>query len=117
VDRATCSRQLLKETVQKGTDAFFLKHYKYLRATDHWGLEILSINQERFSGTYATWLGIPVFLNVIAGGIKTSLFCTIIGESNATVRVRIGNQWDVDIYKEMVMTVDEFSHAGYEPGH
>lgn len=68
----------------------------------------MPIDQEKFSDTYATWMGIPVFLNVIAGGIKTSLFCTIIGESNATVRVRIGNQWDVDTYKEMVLAVDEF---------
>jgi hypothetical protein len=39
---------------------------------------------------------------------KTSLFCTIIGESDATVRVRIADQWDVEIYKEMVLTVDAF---------
>ena len=67
-------------------------------------------DQEKLSNIYASWMGIPVFLNVIAGGIKTSLFCTIIGESNATVRVRIGNQWDVDIYKEMVLAVDEFPY-------
>ena len=75
----------------------------------------MSIDQKTIPDTFATWMGIPVFLNVIAGGIKTSLFCTIVGESNATVRVRIGNQWDVDIYKEMVLAVDEFSHAGMDP--
>ena len=56
----------------------------------------------------------PVFLCVITGGTKTSLFCTIIGESDATVRVRIADQWDVDIYKEMVMAVDAFPHAGMD---
>jgi hypothetical protein len=74
----------------------------------------LSIDQEKIPDTYTTWMGIPVFLNVTAGGIKTSLFCTIIGETNDTVRVRIADEWDVDIYKEMIVVVDAFPHAGMD---
>ena len=59
-------------------------------------------------------MGMRVFLNVTTGGTKTCLFCTIIGESDATVRVRIADQWDVDIYKEMVLAVDAFPHTGMD---
>ena len=58
--------------------------------------------------TYQIWMGVPVFLNITAEGIKTSLFCTIIGESNDAVRVRIADEWDVEIYKEMISDVDAF---------
>jgi len=74
----------------------------------------MSSDQEKLPDTYTTWMGMPVFLHVTAGGIKTTLFCTIIGESDSTVRVRIGNQWDVDIYKEMVQAVDAFPHAAMD---
>jgi len=74
----------------------------------------MSSDQEKLPGTYTTWMGMPVFLNVTTGEIKTSLFCTIIGESDATVRVRIADQWEVDIYKEMVLAVDAFPHAGMD---
>jgi hypothetical protein len=72
----------------------------------------MASDQEKLSGTYTTWMGLPVFLNIITGKIKTSLFCTIIGESDATVRVRIADEWDVEIYKEMVQAVDAFPHTG-----
>jgi len=74
----------------------------------------MASDQEKLPGTYATWMGSPVLLNVITGEIKTSLFCTIIGESDATVRVRIADQWDVDIYKEMILAVDAFPHTGMD---
>lgn len=75
----------------------------------------MSRSQQQSPDTYTTWMGIPVFLNVITGEAKTSLFCTIIGESDATVRIRIADQWDVDIYKEMILVVDAFPHEGMGP--
>jgi hypothetical protein len=71
----------------------------------------MSNGHDKLADTYTTWMGKPVFLNLTAGGIKTALSCTIIGESNSTVRVRIGNQWDVDIYKEMILLVDALPRA------
>lgn len=62
--------------------------------------------QTHSRGSLATWVGIPVSLRIAAGGTKTSLLCTIIGEAEATVRVRIGDQWDVDIFKEMILAVE-----------
>ena len=74
----------------------------------------MSSDQEPLPRNYTTWMGMPVFLNVTTGEIRTPLFCTIIGESDATLRVRIADQWDVDIYKEMILVVDAFPHAGMD---
>ena len=63
---------------------------------------------------YTIWMGMPVFLKITAGDVRTTLFCTVLGESDATLRVRIADQWDVDIYKEMILVVDAFPHAGMD---
>ena len=59
------------------------------------------------SSAYSPWLGRPVALRVSAGELQTKLCCIVIGESEAAVRVRIGGIWDVDIYKEMVLSVED----------
>ena len=35
------------------------------------------------------------------------LHCIVIGESDAAIRVRIADVWDVDILKEMILAVDD----------
>ena len=60
---------------------------------------------------YATWLGQQVVLQVAAGDMKVPLRGTIIGETYDAVRFRIGDGWDVDIYKAMVMAVEEDNWA------
>ena len=74
----------------------------------------MSNDQEEPLDAYTTWMGIPVSMNIVAGDTLTSLFCTIIGESRDTVRVRIADQWDLDIYKEMVLAVGSFPPAGLD---
>lgn len=59
------------------------------------------------NGGYALWLGQPVVLQVSAGEAKVPLRGTIVGETEDAVRFRIGEGWDVDIYKAMVMAVEE----------
>jgi len=56
-------------------------------------------------------LGQPVVLRVAAGDLKVPLRGTIIGESNGAVRLRIGEGWDVDIYKAMILAVEEDNWA------
>ncbi|MCL4524386.1 MAG: hypothetical protein M1453_05010 [Acidobacteria bacterium] len=60
---------------------------------------------------YATWLGQPVVLQVEAGEMRVPLRGTIVGESPDAVRFRIGEGWDVDIYKAMVLSVEEDNWA------
>lgn len=56
---------------------------------------------------YASWMGQPVVLKVEAGDIHVPLRGTIVGEGKHTLRVRIGEGWDVDIYKAMVLAIEE----------
>ena len=45
-------------------------------------------------------------MRVAAGEVQAALHCTVIGESDAAVRIGIAGQWEVDIYKEMVLAVE-----------
>lgn len=60
---------------------------------------------------YATWLGQLVVLQVEAGDMRVPLRGTIVGESPDALRFRIGEGWDVDIYKTMVLAVEEDNWA------
>jgi hypothetical protein len=62
-------------------------------------------------GAYATWLGQVVVLQVEAGDMRVPLRGTIVGESKDALRFRIGEGWDVDIYKTMVLAVEQDSWA------
>lgn len=74
----------------------------------------MSSQQDNLRGAYSNWMGMPVFLKITTGEVKTTLFCTVIGESEATVRVRIADEWDVEIYKEMVHAVDAFPNSSMD---
>ncbi len=56
---------------------------------------------------YAVWLNQPVVLQVTAGDFKVPLRGTIVGESSEAVRFRIGDGWDIDVYKTMILAVEE----------
>ncbi len=53
------------------------------------------------------WLGHSVVLQVALGDIKVPLRGKLLKESTETVRMRIGEGWDVDIYKAMILGVEE----------
>jgi hypothetical protein len=56
---------------------------------------------------YNAWLGHAVVLQVALGDIKVPLRGKMLRESGETVRMRIGDGWDVDIYKAMIVAVEE----------
>ena len=56
---------------------------------------------------YASWLGQPVVLQVALGDIKVPLRGRLLKDGGETVRMRIGEGWDVDIYKAMILAVEE----------
>ncbi len=60
---------------------------------------------------FAAWIGQPVVLQIALGDIKVPLRGKLLKEGGDTLRVRIGNTWDVDIYKTMVLAVEEDSMA------
>jgi hypothetical protein len=60
---------------------------------------------------YATWLGQPVILQVAAGELKVPLRGVIVGESDVAIRFRVGDGWDIDVYKPMILAVEEDNWA------
>jgi hypothetical protein len=56
---------------------------------------------------YNTWVGQAVVLQVALGDIKVPLRGKLLKDGDDTVRMRIGDGWDVDIYKAMIMSVEE----------
>jgi hypothetical protein len=55
------------------------------------------------------WVGHPVVLQVKLGDIKVPLRGKLLKVGGETVRMRIGEGWDVDIYKAMILAVEEDS--------
>ncbi len=58
---------------------------------------------------FKAWVGQPVVLQVALGNIKVPLRGKLLKEGGETVRMRIGDGWDVDIYKAMIVSVEEDS--------
>ena len=56
---------------------------------------------------YNIWLGQAVVLQVALGDIQVPLRGKLLKESGDTVRMRIGEGWDVDIYKNMILKVEQ----------
>jgi hypothetical protein len=58
---------------------------------------------------FKAWVGQPVVLQVALGDIKVPLRGKLLKVGDKTVRMRIGDGWDVDIYKAMIMAVEQDS--------
>ncbi|HMI53356.1 MAG TPA: hypothetical protein VK525_17715 [Candidatus Saccharimonadales bacterium] len=56
---------------------------------------------------YDSWVGQAVVLQVALGDIKVPLRGKLLKDGDDTVRMRIGDGWDVDIYKAMIMSVEQ----------
>jgi hypothetical protein len=57
-------------------------------------------------GGYASWMGQPVILRVVAGNIRVPLRGRLVSESDDALRLRIADNWDVDIFKSMVVAIE-----------
>jgi hypothetical protein len=56
---------------------------------------------------FKAWVGQPVVLQVALGDITVPLRGKLVKDGTDTVRMRIGDGWDVDIYKAMIVAVEE----------
>ena len=61
---------------------------------------------------YASWVAQAVILLVAADDLRVPLRGVIVGESETTVRFRVGEGWDIDIYKPMILAVEQDNWAG-----
>jgi len=60
---------------------------------------------------YEAWVGHHVVLLVTAGELRIPMRGTIVGESEDAVRFRVGDGWDVDVFKNMILAVEEDNWA------
>jgi hypothetical protein len=56
---------------------------------------------------YAPWIGQAVILQVALGDIKVPLRGRLLKDSGTALRMRIGGGWDVDIFKTMILAIEE----------
>ena len=56
---------------------------------------------------YSVWIGQEIVLRLAAAGLQAPVPGIIVGESDYAVRFRIGQGWDVDIPKSMILAVEE----------
>ena len=66
---------------------------------------------EGMDTAYASWIGQPVVLQVALGDIKVPLRGKLLRDAGETVRMRVGDGWDIDIYKAMILAVEEDAMA------
>ena len=63
------------------------------------------------SSIYSAWFGKSVVLLVAIRQCQIPMPCSIVGESVADIRVRIKPGWEMDIRKELILAVEEYSIA------
>ena len=64
---------------------------------------------------YQPWIGQAVVLQVALGDVKVPLRGRLLKDGGETLRMRIGDGWDIDIYKTMVLAVEEDAMAACIP--
>jgi hypothetical protein len=60
---------------------------------------------------YALWVGQTVILQVAADELCVPLRGVIVGESESTLHFRAGEGGDIDIYKHMILAVEQDNQA------
>jgi hypothetical protein len=60
---------------------------------------------------YTSWMGQAVVLQVATADLRVPLRGIIVAETDEAIRLRIGNLWDVDIYKSMILAVEQDNWA------
>jgi len=58
-------------------------------------------------GKFAVWMGQPVILRVVAGSLRVPVRGRLVSETDSVLRLRIAESWDVDIFKSMVVAVEQ----------
>lgn len=58
-------------------------------------------------GSYTVWMGQPVILRVVAGNLRVPVRGRLVSETGTVLRLRIAENWDVDIFKSMVVAIEQ----------
>jgi hypothetical protein len=76
-----------------------------------WGLVDMQSAQsaQQVQGVYGQWVDQPVILQVASADLPVPLRGVIVGETQESVRFRVDDRLDIDIYKHMILAVEEDS--------
>jgi hypothetical protein len=58
-------------------------------------------------GGYAVWMGQPVVLRIVTGDLRVPLRGRLLSETCNVVRLRVADSWDLDIFKSMVVAIEQ----------
>jgi hypothetical protein len=59
------------------------------------------------ASSYELWFGKTVILRLTTGELRVPLGGIIVSESEGTVRFRVGGSWDIDVYKSLILNVEQ----------
>ncbi len=59
------------------------------------------------SPIYSTWFGKPVVLLINIRQCRVPIRCSIVGESDADLRVLLHAGWEMDVRKELILAVED----------
>ena len=76
-----------------------------------WGYMDMQAAQavQKVQGVYGQWAAQSVVLQVKSADLRVPLRGVILGETQQTIRFRVDDNWDIDIYKHMILAVEEES--------
>ena len=63
------------------------------------------------TSAYAVWVGQAVVLQVAADDLCVPLSGVIVGESESAVQFRTGEGGDIDIYKHLILAIEQSNWA------
>jgi hypothetical protein len=58
------------------------------------------------ANVYGSWVGQAVILQVATGDLRVPLRGTILKETDATLRFRLSDGFDIDLFKPMILAVE-----------
>ncbi len=60
----------------------------------------------QMEGGYAVWMGQPVILRIVTGNLRVPLRGRLVSETDNSLKLRVSDSWDIDIFKSMVANVE-----------
>ena len=70
-------------------------------------INMISERPKGFLPEYSAWFGKPVVLLVVIRQCHVPMACRIIGESVAGLRVLVHPGWEMDVRKELILSVED----------
>ena len=72
---------------------------------------MMTEGKSEFLPIYSTWLGRPVVLLIQIRQGRVPIPCSIVGESDADLRVLLHAGWEMNVRKELIVAIEEDSVA------